>query len=214
MKRLLVGLGALTLAACGLVARDDKAVYVLVDVSGTYYAELDKATRGAKFLAAALGPGDRLVVAEIGSCSFDDGAVALDARLPDRPSAAAAAKREALAEIDAYRARAARSQYTDIDGALLQAVDALSREGARNRTIVIYSDLVTDLAPGCSAERPPIDLTGVRVVAANVIKLRSDAVDPAQYFARLRSWEERVTQAGGTWALVDDAEGLRDAVAG
>lgn len=202
------------LSACGLVERDDKAVFVLVDVSGTYFAELPEAVRGAKLVAADMNAGDRLVVAEIGSCSFDDDNVALDARFPDRPSEASAAKRAALADLDAYEARAGRTQNTDIHGAMLQAVDRLSRLQASKPIIVIYSDLVEDPVAGCDSAAAPLDLSGVTVIAANVIKLGSDAREPARYFERLDAWEAKVTDAGGTWALVDDAEGLRAAVAG
>jgi len=205
---------ALTLSACGLVQRDDRAVFVLVDVSGTYFAELGDAVRGSKLIAADMDAGDRLVVAEIGSCSFDDDNVALDARFPDRPSEASAVKRTALAELDAFESRARRSQNTDIHGAMLQAVDRLSRIEAGHAVIVIYSDLVEDPVAGCASAEAPLDLTGITVIAANVIKLPSDAREPARYFERLASWEAKVTDAGGTWVLVDDAQALRAAVTG
>lgn len=215
MRRLIAATAALAaLGACGVVTRDDQAVFVLVDVSGTYFAEVDDAVRGSKLLAASLGAGDRLVVAEIGSCSFDDDALALDLRLPDRPSEAAAAKTRALGELDAYAARAQRTQNTDIHGALLQAVDRLSRSGASRRIVVVFSDLVEDPVRGCASGETPLDLTGVTVIAANVIKLSSDARAPQEYFDRLDAWESQVTSAGGSWRLVDDVEALRAAVAG
>jgi len=205
---------ALALSACGLVQRDDRAVFVLVDVSGTYFAELGDAVRGAKLIAADMDAGDRLVVAEIGSCSFDDDNVALDARFPDRPSQASAAKRRALSELDAFEASVRRTQNTDIHGAMLQAVDRLSRIESGHAVIVIYSDLVEDPVAGCASADAPLDLTGITVIAANVIKLPSDAREPARYFDRLAAWETKVTDAGGTWVLVDDAEALRAAVSG
>jgi hypothetical protein len=208
-------IAALTLGACdGLVTRDDQAAFVLLDVSGTYFGELDDSVRGAKLLASSLNAGDRLVVAEIGSCSFDDDAIVLDARLPDRPSEAAAAKGAALVALDAYETRAARTQNTDIHGALLQAVDRFSRTPASRHTVVIFSDLVEDPAPGCGSAAASLDLTGVTVIAANVIKLAADARAPDAYFARIESWRAKVEDAGGTFVLVDDVEALRAAAAG
>jgi hypothetical protein len=79
--------------------------------------------------------------------------------------------------------------------------------------VVIFSDLMEDPAPGCGSAASPLDLTGVMVIAANVIKLDADARSPDAYFARLQGWRERVEAAGGRWQLVDDAEALRAAVA-
>jgi hypothetical protein len=206
---------ALALGGCdGLVTRDDQAVFVLIDVSGTYFAELDDSVRGAKLLTSTLNAGDRLVVAEIGSCSFDDDAIAIDARLPDRPSEAAAAKGAALAALDAYEARAARTENTDIHGALLQAVDRFSRTPSSRHVVIVFSDLVEDPAPGCGSAAAPLDLEGVTVIAANVIKLDADARAPDAYFARLEDWRARVEDAGGRFVLVDDVEALRQAIAG
>jgi hypothetical protein len=204
----------LALAACdGLVTRDDRAVFVLIDVSGTYFAELEDSVRGAKLLASSLDAGDRLVVAEVGSCSFDDDAIVLDARLPDRPSEAAAAKTRSLLALDEYEARAARTQNTDIHGALLQAVDRFSRTSSARHVIVVFSDLVEDPARGCGSAAAPLDLAGVTVIAANVIKLEADARAPDAYFARLESWRAKVEDAGGRFVLVDDVEALREAAA-
>jgi hypothetical protein len=210
-----VALASVSLAGCdGLITSDTRAVVVLVDVSGTYFAELDDSVRGAKLLAAGLSAGDTLTVAEIGSCSFDDNAIAVDTRLPDRPTEAAAAKAQALAGIDAYQARAARSDFTDIHGALLQATDRFSRDQAGSHVVDLFSDLVEDPAAGCNSSVSPLNLGGVTVIAANVIKLRSDAEAPDAYFARIEAWRAKVEDAGGRFVLVDDVEALRNAAAG
>jgi hypothetical protein len=205
---------SLSLASCGFVTEDSRAVFVLIDVSGTYFAELDDAVRGSKLVAASLDAGDHLTVSEIGSCSFDDDAIVVDAAIPDRPSEAAAEKTAILARLDAYPERAARTQFTDIHGALLQAVDRLSRSEASERVVVVFSDLVEDPVSGCGSASAPLDLTGVTVIAANVIKLNADAQNPQAYFDRIDAWEEKVETAGGRFVLVDDVAALREAVAG
>lgn len=214
IRRTCVGAATLGLASCGLVTDDTRAVFVLVDVSGTYFAELDDAVRGSRLIAASLDAGDHLTVSEIGSCSFDDNAIVVDAAIPDRPSEASAVQRQLITDIDAYAGRAARTQFTDIHGALLQAVDRLSRSDAGKRVVVVFSDLVEDPVSGCASANAPLDLGGVTVIAANVIKLSADAQDPQAYFARIDAWEAKVETAGGRFVLVDDVEALRAAVSG
>ena len=46
------------------------------------------------------------------------------------------------------------------------------------------------------------------MVALNVTKLRSDNVDPREYFDRVDNWEERVVNGGGSWKLVNDLDNL------
>lgn len=200
---------AATLSSCGVAQRQSRAIFVLVDVSGTYYGQRDTALRASKLMAVSLMPGDRFTAAQIGSCSFDDDAIFTNVRLPDRPSTAAARKREVLASLDAYAAKAQRAEYTDIRGAMLQAAAQLGQSDRARRVIVIFSDLVEDPAPGCASASAPLDLAGVTVVAANVIKLKADAREPAQYFARLGAWKQMVEAAGGQWRHVEDVEDVR-----
>lgn len=202
-------LAALALSACGLVSADRQATFIVVDVSGTYFQELDTALRAARMLVADLEGGDRLTLAEIGSCSFSDDAVVFDARVPDRPSDAARMKRAALARIDVYAEQARRSEYTDINGALIRAAYQLQRTEAERKIIIIFSDLVEDPEPGCATGGIDVDLTGVTVIAANVITLRSDTQNPRAYFERLAAWEARINAAGGDWLVAEDLDALQ-----
>jgi hypothetical protein len=50
------------------------------------------------------------------------------------------------------------------------------------------------------------------VVAVNVVKLKSDNVDPRRYLGRLEAWQKRVEAAGASeWRVINDIEHL-DAV--
>ena len=42
----------------------------------------------------------------------------------------------------------------------------------------------------------------------NVTKLRQDNIDPREYIQRLDQWEQRVSDGGGTWKVVNDLEHL------
>ena len=55
----------------------------------------------------------------------------------------------------------------------------------------------------------PIDLKEIRVVAVNVVKLKTDNVDPRRYMGRLEDWQKRVKGAGAAeWVVINDLEHL------
>jgi hypothetical protein len=55
----------------------------------------------------------------------------------------------------------------------------------------------------------PISLKNIRVVAVNVVKLKTDNVDPRRYLDRLESWHKRVLAAGASeWLVINDIEHL------
>jgi hypothetical protein len=55
----------------------------------------------------------------------------------------------------------------------------------------------------------PINLKDIRVVAINVVKLKTDNVDPRRYFGRLEAWQKRVQGAGASeWRVINDLERL------
>ena len=55
----------------------------------------------------------------------------------------------------------------------------------------------------------PINLKNIRVIAVNVVKLKTDNVDPRRYIGRLEAWQKRVEAAGATeWRVINDLEQL------
>jgi hypothetical protein len=55
----------------------------------------------------------------------------------------------------------------------------------------------------------PMNLKNIRVVAVNVVKLKTDNIDPRRYFGRLEAWQKRVKAAGATeWVVINDLERL------
>src|SRR6267154_498572 len=47
----------------------------------------------------------------------------------------------------------------------------------------------------------------IRVVALNVVKLKTDNIDPRRYMGRLEAWQKRVVAAGASeWRIVNDIE--------
>lgn len=206
-----LGLAASTLplAACD----DEKAravsVYALLDVSASYFRELEKALRALRVMLGFVQAHDSFAVAEIGGCSFTDDAVLLRFTAPDRPSERqrlVAGYAQRLAE---YGFRAKASNFTDIRGALTQAVQHLAARPAAERTIVVFSDLEEDLPPNCRREAAlPPALRGMKVVAAHVTRLPEDNRDPARYARRLDGWRRLVESAGASWQVATDPADL------
>jgi len=202
----LVVAGAL---ASGCTAASSRAtgVYMLLDTSGTYATELDKANSIIKYLLGTLQPGDSLAVARIDSGSFSEKDIIGKATFDVRPSAANTQKREFSARVDRFIKTVKGSNHTDISGGVLQATEFLNETGAGRKTILIFSDLEEDLVKG-QVRDFPIEFNGFRIVALNVTKLRSDNVDPRDYLKRLDMWEKRVADGGGEWRVINDLERL------
>ena len=197
---------ALTLSACSDPQSKARAVYLLLDTSGTYTAEMDKAQKIINYLLATLDSGDSIAIARIDSGSFSEKDIVAKVTLDDRPSTANEQKRLFKASIDEFvSATRQGSRHTDITGGMLQASEFLQETGAGEKYVLIFSDLEEDLQQGHIRDFP-ISLPDIHVVALNVTKLRTDNIDPRDYLNRLDLWERRVSQAGGSWGVINDLE--------
>ncbi len=207
MKKLILAtLLTLGLSACSDPQSNTRAVYLLLDTSGTYTAEMGKAQKIINYLLATLDSGDSIAIARIDSGSFSEKDIIARVTFDDRPSTANQQKRAFKDQIDEFVAGTKRgSRHTDITGGMLQASEYLEETGAGEKYVLIFSDLEEDLQKGHIRDFP-ISLQDIHVVALNVTKLRSDNIDPRDYMERLDLWEKRVYQAGGTWDVINDLE--------
>ncbi len=207
-------LGAvLTLSACA-APQGPKGVYLLLDTSGTYTVELEKAKKIVNLLLGTLEAGDSLAVARIDSASFSEKDIVARMVFDQRPSTANNQKRAFKKTMDGFAQRTQKgSAHTDITGGILQAVEWLTETGAGQQTVLLFTDLEEDLIPGHIRDFP-LDLAGVRVVAINVTKLRSDNIDPRKYMARLDAWKTRVEQGGGRFEVINDLDHFSRVFAG
>ncbi len=205
-------LGAfLFVVACGPQANHNQAVYVLIDTSGTYVQEINKAQAVVNYLLGTINPGDALAVGRVKSRSFSEKEIVAKVSLGKDPLAANTQKR-AFSEQFAAFARAEKqskgSRYTDITGGIIQAAEYLNETQAGRKTIVIFSDMQEELDYK-TVRDIPIKLDGIRVVALNVTKLNTDNADPRRYIDRLEWWEKRTRGAGASdWRVVNDMEHL------
>ncbi|MFC3678646.1 VWA domain-containing protein [Bacterioplanoides pacificum] len=203
----------LSLAGCGEPVAENNAVYLLIDTSGTYTAELNKAQAIINYLLANLDSGDSMAVARIDSGSFSEKDIIAKTTFDMRPSAANDQKRRFKQAIDQFAAGLSHgSANTDISGGVLQATQYLNETGAGNKYVFIFSDLEEDL-PDDHIRDFPISLDNIHVVALNVTKLRSDNIDPRDYLSRLANWQNRVVDGGGDWRVLNDLERMEKLLA-
>jgi hypothetical protein len=212
LKRLLLVwlalLGAGFSAGCGDARSHSQAVYVLVDTSGTYAQEAGRAQVIINYLLGTLQPGDSLAVARVESRSFTEKDIIAKAMFDSRPSQANAQKRAFREKTDAFLKNVKQARYTDITGGLLQGAEFLNETGAGTKTIVVFSDMQEELDKMTQRDFP-INLKGIRVIAVNVVKLKTDNVDPRLYMGRIEAWQKRVVKAGATeWRVINNLDRL------
>jgi len=192
--------------ACGDSGAHSHGVYMLVDTSGTYAKEINKASKIINYLLATLNPGDSLAVAKVESRSFTEKDIVAKVTFDKRPSQATSQKRAFKEKMYTFTGSAKGSAYTDITGGLIQGAEYLNETKSGIKTIVIFSDMQEELGKGTVRDFP-INLEGFRIVALNVTKLGTDNADPRLYLDRLSRWEEKVRKAGATeWVVVNDLE--------
>jgi hypothetical protein len=209
-RHFLVALPVLALAAAGCAdsRSHSNAVYMLVDTSGTYAQEAGKAQLIINYLLGTLQPGDSLAVARVESRSFSEKDIIAKATFDSRPSQANAQKRAFRDKIELAFRSVPGSRYTDITGGLIQGAEYLNEAGAGSKTIIVFSDMQEELDK-VTVRSFPISLKNIRVIAVNVVKLKTDNVDPRRYLGRLDEWKARVEKAGASeWRVINDLERL------
>ena len=199
------------LAACSggdqAPVKTNTGVYMLLDTSGTYTQELEKAEQIIRYTLSKLDATDAFAVARIDTGSFSEKDIVAKASFDDRPSAVNRQKRIFAQQVSEFVESVKPSAYTDITGGLLQAVEYLNEKDTGKKTILIFSDLKEDLAEGFIRDID-VELGGFKVVALNVTKLRSDNIDPREYLDRLAEWKGKVEKTGGEWTVINDLDGL------
>ena len=210
---ILVMLCLLGWLGCSGSANRAKGVYMLLDTSGTYAVELKKAQSIINYLLATLEPGDTLAVGRIDTGSFSEKDILAKVTFDPRPSIANNQKRAFQKRIDDFISKVNRSNYTDISGGMLQAIEYLNESQSGQRYILIFSDLQEELAKGHIRD-VPFQLSGFNVIALNVTKLRHDIRDPKKYMNRVDEWRSKTENGGGQWRVINDLERLETMFSG
>ena len=207
MKILTIALSCLVLVACTRSTADNHGVYMLLDTSGTYSEELQKAEQIIRYTLSRLDATDTFAVARIDTGSFSEKDIVAKVTLDDRPSAMNKQKRLFAQRVQKFVASVRSSRYTDITGGILQGIEFLNEKSPARKTILIFSDLKEDLAEGYVRDIA-LELDGFNVIALNVTKLRSDNINPREYLERVSDWQSLVEKAGGKWRVINDLDGL------
>jgi hypothetical protein len=209
MKSLAVAVFGLVLASCAPPQSKSSGVYMLVDTSGTYREEIQKAQQIIRYTLSRLDAADTFAVARVDTGSFSEKDIVAKMTFDDRPSTVNRQKRLFAEQVEAFVTEAQSSAYTDITGGLLQAVEYLNEKEPGIKTVLIFSDLKEDLQDGYIRDIE-FDLDGFKIIALNVTKLRSDNVDPREYLTRLEQWQTKVEKSGGSWQVINDLDGLEE----
>jgi len=197
----------IAVTGCSDTNSRSKGVYMLLDTSGTYALELNKAQAILNYLLGVLQPGDTLAVARIDTGSFSEKDIIAKVTFDERPSYANNEKRLFQQEVNTFVSTVKSSQYTDISGGILQAIEYLNEQGTGQKYVLIFSDLKQELAKGYKRDIP-FQLHGFNVIALNVTKLRADNIDPNKYQGRVTKWRAEVESGGGIWDIINDLENL------
>lgn len=195
----------------GSQPNNTRGVYLLLDTSGTYTAELKKAQQIINYYLSSLTAGDSFAVARIDSGSFSEKDIIAKVTFDGRPSQMNAQKRQIAFTVNEFVENVESAQYTDISGGLLQAIEFLNETGAGSKSVLIYSDLREELPEGYNRDFN-YQLTDFDVYALNVTKLREDNIDPMIYMERINLWRNKVESGGGVWHMVNDLDRM-DALA-
>jgi hypothetical protein len=184
----------LLLAGCAPSQSDNAGVYMLIDTSGTYREEIQKAEQIIRYTLSRLDATDSFAVARIDTGSFSEKDIVAKITFDDRPSTINRQKRLFAEQVQTFVDTARSSPFTDITGGMLQAVEFLNEKGPANKKVLIFYI--------------EFELDGFDIIALNVTKLRSDNVDPREYLTRLDEWQAKVEKSGGTWRVINDLDGL------
>jgi hypothetical protein len=197
----------LPMVGCSRNVDRSRGVYMLLDTSGTYVEELDKARTIINYLLGTLRPGDTLAVGRIDTGSFSEKDIIAKVTFDSRPSMANNQKRAFQKKVYDFIANVDRSDYTDISGGILQATEYLNEAGSGKKYILIFSDLQEELAKN-HVRDVPFQLNGFEVVALHVTKLKDDVRDPKNYMKRKKEWRKKTENGNGRFRVINDLERL------
>ena len=204
---LLTAVLATTLGACSESKDFETAYCALIDISGTYANEKPHVVKTVKAgIVPQMVPGDSLFFVTIDSNSYTEKNLIAKLTLDYRPTMANSQKVEVAKKLEKFGKGSARSNLTDISGALMLCADYLKASKAGTRVMFVFSDMNEELPKGVVRKFKADEFDGIDVVAMNIIKLSKDSANPEVYRKRLEKWEKRTTEAGArSWGTLIDS---------
>ena len=114
MRILAALLGSAIFLGCTASTPSNNGVYMLLDTSGTYREELQKAQQIIRYTLSRLDAKDSFAVARIDTASFSEKDIVAKATFDDRPSTVNRQKRLFAEQIGEFVDGVSSSPYTDI----------------------------------------------------------------------------------------------------
>jgi len=207
IKKSLLGLALATaIAGCTDSKQYETSYCSLVDVSGTYAGEKSSVVNTVKAgIVPQMIPGDSLFFVKIDSNSYSEDNLITKLTLDYRPTRANSQKLAVAGKLDDFGKGKARSNLTDISGALMLCSDYLKATRSGTKVMFVFSDMNEELPAGVVRKFADDEFDGIDIVAMNIIKLNKDSVNPEVYRNRLKQWHQRATASGArSWNTLID----------
>jgi len=201
---------AVSAAACTDNKQYETSYCALVDISGTYAGEKASVVNTIKAgIVPQMVPGDSLFFAIIDSNSYSEDNLVTRLTLDYRPTRANSQKLAVARKLDEFGKGNARSNLTDISGAMMLCSDYLKASGAGTKVMFVFSDMNEELPAGVVRKFSADEFTGIDLVAMNIIKLNKDSANPEVYRKRLDQWQQRATASGArSWNTLIDGTSI------
>jgi len=207
---------AVTLATAAAGCTDSKQYETsfcsLIDISGTYSGEKSSVVNTIKAgIVPQMIPGDSLFFVKIDSNSYSEENLVTKMTLDYRPTKANDQKMAVARKLDDFGKGKARSNLTDISGALMLCSDYLKATNSGTKVMFVFSDMNEELPKGVVRNFADDEFDGIDIVAMNIIKLNKDSINPEVYRKRLEQWHQRATTSGArSWNTLIDATKIPD----
>ena len=195
------------LAACSDSKQYETSYCALVDVSGTYASEKSSVVNTVKAgIVPQMIPGDSMFFVMIDSNSYSEDNLVTKLTLDYRPTKANSQKLAVAQKLDEFGKGKARSNLTDISGAMMLCSDYLKATGSGTKVMFVFSDMNEELPKGVVRKFTDDEFDGIDIVAMNIIKLNKDSANPEVYRKRLAQWQQRTSASGArSWNTLIDA---------
>lgn len=197
---------AISVAACTDNKQYETSYCAMVDISGTYAGEKSTVVNTIKAgIVPQMIPGDSMFFVMIDSNSYSEDNLVTKLTLDYRPTTANNQKLAVAQKLDDFGKGNARSNLTDISGALMLCSDYLKATGSGTKVMFVFSDMNEELPSGVVRKFAEDEFEGIDLVAMNIIKLNKDSANPEVYRKRLEEWQQRTTISGArSWNTLLD----------
>jgi len=198
---------ATAVAGCTDSKQYETSYCSLIDISGTYAAEKSSVVNTVKAgIVPQMIPGDSLFFVKIDSNSYSEDNLVTKLTLDYRPTRANSQKLAVAHKLDEFGRGNARSNLTDISGALMLCSDYLKATQSGTKVMFVFSDMNEELPSGVVRKFADDEFDGIDIVAMNIIKLNKDSINPEVYRKRLEQWHQRAAASGArSWSTLIDA---------